>query len=822
MKISYNWLKEYINTSRSPQEVGEILTSTGLEVEAIEEIQSVPGGLQGIVVGEVIEKGKHPDADRLSVTRVNIGEENPLHIVCGAPNVAAGQKVLVATVGATLHPLNGDPFTIKKGKIRGQVSEGMICAEDELGLGSSHAGIMVLPESATVGSAAADFLGLQSDYCLEIGLTPNRTDAMCHYGVARDLAAALHNMEGIDNETVNLTLPDVSGFRASADCPVKVNIVDSDKCPRYCGLVLRNITVADSPDWLKDRLKAIGLSPINNIVDITNFVMHECGQPLHAFDLNQIRGGQVVVTTLPNETRFTTLDDTERSLSSDDLMICNAEALQGNANEAGMCIAGVFGGIQSGVSNTTTSIFLESAYFNPVSIRKTARFHGLHTDASFRFERGVDPSDTLFAMKRAALLMQEIAGAEIDGGVYDSNPTPFDGCQITISPARVNELIGQSISEQVMEKILTSLDFNILNRDSGKWTIEAPLYRVDVTREADVVEEILRIYGYDNIAMPQKLNASLSFSKGVDRDAMQYKVSDYLAYNGWHEIMSNSLSRSEYATWIEDGEITSARTVRMLNPLSSDLDAMRQSLVFQGLEAIVLNQNHRNADLKLFEFGKTYFRTEAGFDEKGMLALWATGNVHEQNWDKQETPSSIFSVLKAIDGAFAKFNLDAPRDEMMEGDSIFAQKLIRKIRNKEVMIAGQIHPSLLKKFDIKSPVYYAEVKWDSLLEMLSTKHPSFHSLPKFPEMRRDLSLLVDTGITFQQIEGISRKQDKKILQSVGLFDVYEGKNLPAGKKSYAVSFTFRDEEQTLRDKQVDKIMSKIQESLNRELGAELR
>jgi phenylalanyl-tRNA synthetase beta chain len=825
MKISYNWLLDYIPTKKSPEEVSEILTKTGLEVEGIAKIQSVPGGLEGIVVGEVVEKGKHPDADRLSVTKVNIGQNEALDIVCGAPNVALGQKVLVATVGAKLYPSEGDAFTIKKGKIRGLVSEGMICAEDELGLGKGHDGIMVLSSEAIPGTPAADFLGLQDDYSIEIGLTPNRTDAMCHLGVARDLGAALNTMHGIEREPIKVKFPEISEFiQNDQACPIKVTVKDPERCMRYCGVLIEDLKVEASPEWLQDKLRAIGLSPINNLVDITNFVLHEWGQPLHAFDADQIEGGEIIISTLKAETKFSTLDEVERTLDAQDLMVCNGLANQAeNHDKAGMCIAGVFGGIHSGVEPGTTRVFLESAYFNPVSVRKTARRHGLNTDSSFRFERGVDPTITIKALQRAALLMCEIAGGKVTGGIFDSNPQPFERAKIEVSTDRICGLIGQKIDTQHIKDILIALDFEFLTEHGADWVITAPQYRVDVTREADVVEEILRIYGYDNIELPTKLNASLSYSKGKDRDSIQNKMSDFLSGAGWNEIMSNSLTKSEYATWINEDGIQDEFSVRMLNPLSSDLNAMRQSLLFQGLEAIALNQNHRNPNLRLYEFGKAYFsKKEGGYREHALLSLFVTGIEDKENWNHKQDLVDFTKIKAPLDAAMEKFGMRGERDEILEGNAIFSQRLQRKIRNQVLCTFGLINESLLKRFDIKNPVYFADVNWDLFIEAVSTKHPVFNSLPKFPEMRRDLSLLVDSTKTFDQIKLISRKQDKKILREIGLFDVYEGKNLPEGKVSYAVSFVFRDDEKTLTDRQVDKVMNQIQNALSKELGAELR
>lgn len=824
MKISYSWLKDYVSTSLSPESMAEILTQTGLEVEGVHPVEAVPGGLQGLLVGEVIHKEKHPNADRLSLTRVNVGNGEDLQIVCGAPNVAQGQKVIVATVGTTLHPTGGEAFKIKKGKIRGEASFGMICAEDEIGLGEDHDGIMVLDEAAVPGTPASDYFGLENDYSIEIGLTPNRTDGMCHFGVARDLVAALHNMEGIENDAnAKASLPSVDAFPSvDSTGKIHVEVLDTAACPRYAGVEIEGIKVAPSPDWLQKRLKAIGLSPINNVVDITNYVLHETGQPLHAFDAGKILGNKVVVTQLPNETKFISLDEQERKLNGADLMICNAKAIDGDKSKAGMCIAGVFGGIESGVSDSTTSIFLESAVFDTVSIRKTAKRHGLHTDASFRFERGVDPEMTIYALKRAAMLIAEIAGGKISSSITDIYPTALTPFDVKFRPAKAALLIGKEIPDAGVRAILEDLDIKVDSQENDSWNLKVPVYRRDVTREADVVEEILRIHGYNNVADPSKLRTSLSFRSVPDREALVNKVSDFLASRGWNEIMSNSLTKEKYGE-VELGErYTESSRVAMLNPLSADMGVMRQSLLFGGLEAIELNQNQRNSDLSLFEFGREYRKSGDGYDEEMHLALFLTGNALPESWEQPTTEFRFRDMLAAVEACLANLGLGDDLVSTSVSGGAYSEGATLAIGDKAVATLGWVNVDLLKSFDIKNPVLYADIDWDTIVDLSVGKDIVFAELPKFPAVKRDLSMLFDKSVEFQQIASVAKKTERDILRTVNLFDVYEGKNMEAGKKSYAVSFILQDYDKTLTDKRIEKTMNRIQSALESELGAVLR
>ncbi|NNE56386.1 MAG: phenylalanine--tRNA ligase subunit beta [Flavobacteriales bacterium] len=823
MKISYNWLRQYISTSLSPEEIGDILTQTGLEVEGIDRVEKIPGGLKGLVIGEVISAEKHPNADRLKVTRVNVGNGDPLQIVCGAPNVAEGQKVVVATVGAMLHPVEGDPFKIKKGKIRGEESHGMICAEDEIGLGESHDGIMVLEANAKVGSPAGEFFDLGDDFCLEIGLTPNRTDGMSHIGVARDLRSALLHMEGIANQDAELMWPNIEAFTPTKDQPLKVEVRNPEACPRYAGVCISDITVAPSPDWLQDRLRSIGLAPINNVVDITNFVMHETGQPLHAFDQAKIEGGTIVVDTLPAGTKFTTLDEKDRALDAEDLMICNGNIdVTGKVNEAGMCIGGVFGGIHSGVSSATSQIFLESAYFNPVSIRKSAKRHGLNTDASFRFERGVDPEKTLYALKRAALLIQETCGAKVSSVVYDVYPQAIKRNQVELNLSRMNALIGQDIPATKARDILTSLDFTIDAESEEAFTLTVPAYRTDVTREADVVEEVLRIYGYNAIELPNKLNISLSNRPDNAADKLQNQIADQLASRGFTEIMSNSLTQENYSGMVDDPTTQEKDAVKILNPLSSELGIMRQSLCFQGLETIHRNINHKFADLRFFEFGRVYHRVEEGYSEQQRLVLFVSGKSLPESWNNGSAAAGYPEILDAVESVFTRLGLSGAL-KMQSHQLDWLEQSQQFSLGKDVFgFFGKISADLQKKFNIDQDVFYAEINWDKVLSKRAMNRVKFKPLAKYPAVRRDLSLLVDEGVEFNTIATIANGIGKKLLKETNLFDVYEGDKLPEGKKSYAVSFVFQDEEATLKDKQIDAVMNKIIGQLQEKVSAELR
>ncbi len=824
MKVSYNWIREYVNTDLSPEVIGEILTQTGLEVEGIQKTESIPGGLEGLVVGHVIEKDKHPDADRLSITKVDIGNGELLPIVCGAPNVAAGQKVVVATVGAKLYPSEGEAFKIKKGKIRGQESHGMICAEDEIGLGSGHDGIMVLDEQAKEGTAAKDYFNIEEDYCIEIGLTPNRTDGMGHIGVARDLTAALKNMVGIENDSAaSVCWPSIDDFTVeNTDLQIPIEVKDYKACPRYAGISIKNLKVGASPDWLQNRLRTIGLSPINNLVDITNFVLHETGQPLHAFDIDKIDGGKIIVTQLPADTPFTSLDEKERKLDKDDLMICNGLA-DSDPKNAAMCIGGVFGGIHSGVSESTTSIFLESAYFNPVSIRKSAKRHALNTDASFRFERGVDPNLIIYALKRAAMLYKEIAGGTICSDIQDLYPEPIPNHEFSVKWAHISRLIGKEISKDKIKNILTDLDIAVNDENETGFSVSVPPYRHDVTREADVIEEILRIYGYNNIEDPKNLNSSLSYSVKPDSEKLQNLVSDFLASQGFHEMMANSLSKKKYSELVKDAAINPEHNVEILNPLSSDLNVMRQNLLFNGLEAISLNQNHKNPDLKLFEFGKEYrLLPEKGYQEERHLAIYLTGTKNPENWNVQEDEFSFYDIKAVAESVLHRLGIY--KNVKFEGveAGIMADGLLLKINNKAVAKIGWVSDSLLKEFDIKKHVWFVDFNWDTVMDLMVMSKIKNKDLEKFPAVRRDLSLLINEDVQFSQIKQIVEKCERKLLRNVGLFDVYEGKKLPKGKKSYAISMIFQDPTKTMTDKQVDKIMGKVQFSLEKQVEAQLR
>lgn len=808
MKISYNWLKEYINTDLSPDTISEILTDTGLEVEGVEEIETIKGGLKGVVIGEVLTCEPHPNADRLRKTTVNVGNGEPLHIVCGAPNVAAGQKVVVATVGTTIYMEDGD-FKIKKSKIRGEVSEGMICAEDELNLGQSHDGIMVLPEEAVVGTPAAEYFNIESDFVFEIGLTPNRTDAMSHFGVARDLKAALirQGKEGID-----LSLPGVSGFNVqNQNLPIDITIENTEACPRYAGVSLTNVKVGPSPDWLQNRLRSIGLSPVNNIVDITNFVLHETGHPLHAFDADKISGKSIHVKNLAEGTPFTTLDDKEHKLHQEDLMVCD--------DTEGMVIAGVFGGKKSGVSENTTNIFIEAAYFNPVSVRKTAKRHGISTDSSFRYERGVDPEMTIYALKRAALLARELAGGEIAMEIKDEYPNPISPAEVEVNLDRINTLIGQDIPAEMVRKILNALDIQIKS-DSGKnLLLSIPPYRADVTREADIVEEVLRIYGFNAIEIDNKMHISVAQTDARDEARYREKISEALSSRGFNEIMNNSLTKASY---YNQGGFSSDNSVEMLNPLSQDLSVMRQSLLFGGMETIARNANRQRPNLSLYEFGKVYSKDEkGGYHEEMKLALWKTGNEQEENWKTQVEKTDFYYLKAEIEHLLKLMGFE--EFDQQEVELAYCDFALSILINKKVIgHIGKVSKSVSKLTEVRQDVYYAELEWTYLTKKARKNKILFQELPKYPEVRRDLALLLDKSVKYTDLRQSALRSEKKILREVNLFDVYEGKNLAEGKKSYALSFTLRDDDKTLNDKQVDKVMEKILGSFKHQFGAELR
>lgn len=808
MKISYNWLKQFIKIDWTPEQTGELLTDLGLEVEGIEAYQSVKGGLEGVVVGEVLTCVQHPNADKLKITTVNIGDDAPLQIVCGAPNVAAGQKVPVATIGTTLYTETGEAWTIKKGKIRGEESHGMICAEDELGLGKSHDGIMVLDADIKVGTPAAAIFEVENDHVFEIGLTPNRADAMSHLGTARDLKAGLIQKE----TTLEFITPSVSAFHVdNRTLRIDVDVKNKELAPRYCGLTISGIKVKESPVWLQHRLKAIGLNPINNIVDATNYVLHDLGQPLHAFDAAKISGNKVVVKTLVAGTKFVTLDGVERTLHEDDLMICDAEKP--------MCIAGVFGGIHSGVTEGTTSIFLESAYFDPVSVRKSAKRHGLNTDASFRFERGIDPNITEYALKRAALLIQEVAGGEITSDIVDIYPNKIEDFQVRLSFENAKKLIGEEIPKEIIKRILTSLEIKVNSVTETGLGLMVPAYRNDVTREADIIEEILRVYGYNNIKTTEKLNASISNSTRFEDHKIQNLVGNQLASQGFFEILSNSLTTPNYAALSD--QLKEEHNISILNPLSGDLSVLRQSLLFSGLEAISFNINRRRSDLKLFEFGKTYHGYNGKHEEFKHLSVFVTGNQNAENWNSTNKKSDFFFLKGNIISLLERLGISRYNELPIESD-LFSEGLSFSLGKMKLIDFGLIKKPILKHFDISQDVLYANFYWDTILNIVKRNNISFKAIPKYPEVRRDFALLLDDSVTFESIHKIAKQSEKQLLKDVNLFDVYQGKNLPAGKKSYAVSFTLQDENKTLTDKQIDKIMKTLQTQFETQLGAELR
>jgi phenylalanyl-tRNA synthetase beta chain len=806
MKISYNWLKQFIKIDLKSEETATLLTDLGLEVEVVEKYQSVRGGLEGVVVGHVLTCEKHPDADRLSITTVDLGDGTPVQIVCGASNVAKGQNVPVATIGTKLFDAAGVAFEIKKGKIRGQESHGMICAEDELGIGTSHDGIMILDATLKPGTPCATVFNIENDEVFEIGLTPNRADAMSHYGVARDLRASLLQK----NSNIELITPSVSTFRIDKrTLKIDVDVIDTKLAPRYCGVTLSGLTVKPSPEWLQNRLKAIGITPKNNIVDVTNYILHDLGQPLHAFDAAKING-KIIVKTLAAGTKFTTLDAIERTLHEEDLMICD--------EKGPLCIAGVFGGINSGITETTNSIFLESAYFNPVSIRKSAKRHGLNTDASFRFERGIDPNITEFALKRAALLIKEVAGGEITSDIIDIYPKKMEDFPVFLNFDKTAKLIGQELPKETIKKILASLDIKVTTVSDAGLGLIIPSYRVDVQREIDVIEEILRVYGYNNINFTKKLNATVSNSARTEDYKVQNIIATQLNSLGFHEMMANSLTTPHYVVLSE--MLKEEYNVMMLNPLSNDLSAMRQSLLFSGLEAVSYNINRRNSDLKLFEFGKTYHKLPSGYVEPKHLTLFASGNRSEESWRNDQKPSDFFLFKGYVTSVLERLGILKIQNKPATSD-VFAEGMAIACGNDILVEFGTVKKSILKHFDIKQEVFYADFNWNLILKLISTKI-KFTDIPKYPEVRRDLALLVDQSVAFDAIYSIARQTEKSLLKDINLFDVYEGKNLPEGKKSYAVSFTLQDNSKTLTEEQIDKIMNKLQKNMEIELGASLR
>lgn len=820
MNISFNWLKDYLDFQLSPEELAAALTSIGLETGSVEEIESIKGGLKGLVVGKVLTCTDHPDSDHLHVTTVDLGEGIPQQIVCGAPNVAAGQTVIVATIGTKLY--SGDEsFTIKKSKIRGVESNGMICAEDEIGVGTSHAGIIVLPDSVEAGTPACQYYDVKNDYVLEVDITPNRIDAASHFGVARDLAAYL----SVHHAPCTVHPKSIESFKIDDPTPaVDVTVENAEACLRYCGLTIKNVTVKESPKWLKQRLETIGLRSINNIVDVTNYILHETGQPLHAFDLKEIIDNQVIVKTLPEGTPFVTLDGIERKLSDRDLMICNLEG--------GMCIGGVFGGLNSGVVQTSTDVFLESACFNPTWIRKTARRHGLSTDASFRFERGVDPNNSLYVLKRAALLIQEVAGGQVTGEIRDVYPNPLPCARVELSLQKAWSLIGKHIPEETIENILQYLEIKIVGKNEGIWTLDVPTYRVDVTRDVDVIEDVLRIYGYNNVEIGEALKSNLSYQTDTDVSyKLQNIISEQLTGYGFNEVLNNSLTAETYYESLTT--YPKEQSVQLKNPLSAELNVMRQTLLFGGLENIRFNRNRKNPDLHLYEFGNVYaFHSEkqqednhlAAIKEESHLALWITGNNVSNSWIRPEEKTSVYELKACVENILLRLGISAKKIayKPIDNDIFSAALSVETLSGRKLGVLGILQKTICKKIDINAEVYFAELDWNLLIKENRTSHVKSSEISKFPSVRRDLALLIDKNISFAEIEKIACQTDRKILKEVSLFDVYEGKNLPEGKKSYAVSFILQDEEKTLTDKQIDTLMEKIQKTLREKLNAILR
>ncbi len=820
MNISYNWLKEYVDFDLTPEEVSAALTSIGLETDGVEEVQSIKGGLEGLVVGEVLTCEPHPNSDHMHITTVDLGEGEPVQIVCGAANVAAGQKVIVATLGTKLY--DGDQsFTIKKSKLRGVESNGMICAEDEIGVGTSHDGIIVLPQDVVPGTLAKDYYNIKSDYVFEVDITPNRADACSHYGVARDLYAWLVQ----NGYQTSLHRPETSEFKVdNHDMDIDVVVENTEACPRYAGVAIKNVTVKESPEWLQNKLRLIGVRPVNNIVDITNYILHAYGQPMHCFDADKIKGGKIVVKTCQEGTKFVTLDEVERKLSERDLMICNAEEP--------MCIAGVFGGLDSGTTETTKDVFLESAYFHPTWVRKTARRHGLSTDSSFRFERGIDPNGTIYALKEAAILVKELAGGEIASDIKDNYPAPIADFAVELSYEYVNSLVGKVIPAETIKSIVTSLEMKIVAETAEGLSLFIPAYRVDVQRPCDVVEDILRIYGYNNVEIPTSLKSSLNVEGEVDKSVkLQNLVSEQLVGCGFNEILNNSLTAASYYDGFETYK--PENLVRIMNPLSNDLNVMRASLLFGGLECIQHNANRKNADLRFFEFGNCYhFNAEkknpekvlAAYSEELHLGLWLTGKYISNSWAHPDMNSSVYELKAYVLNIFSRLgvNLGAMVFGNLSDDIYSVAISIHTRGGKLVATFGVLSKKLQKAFDIDNEVYYADINWKELMKAIKGKKVTYTEISKFPAVKRDLALLIDKKVQFAEIEKIAYETDKKLLKSVELFDVYEGKNLEAGKKSYAVSFVLQDENATLNDKQIDKLMQKLIANLQNKLDAKLR
>ncbi len=834
MNISYKWLKRYIDLQDDAQTVAKILTSIGLEVGTVETVETIRGGLKGLVVGEVLTCEPHPNSDHLHITKVNIGEGEPLPIVCGAPNVAAGQKVIVATVGTVLY--DGDEsFTIKKGKLRGEDSWGMICAEDEIGVGTDHAGIIVLPADTPVGMPAAEFYHVENDAVIEVDITPNRSDACSHFGVARDLYAyyKAHNNPTSalpSREGVQLTKPSVEEFKEEDQTsPISVFVDAPDAAPRYSGLYIKGVEVKESPEWLKNSLLAIGLRPINNVVDVTNFVLHEMGQALHAFDADKIKGNEIHVRYAKQGEKFVTLDGVEREMDSRDLMIAN--------KEEAMCIAGVFGGLESGVTENTKNIFLESAYFDPVTIRKTSRRHQIQTDASFRYERGCDPCNTLYVLKRAALLIKEVANAEQVGLILDNSASQelLKPWSVTIDINRVNSLIGKAIGEDTIETILKALEINIVAKLGDSWQLEVPRYRVDVQRECDVVEDILRIYGYDNVEFPEKLNTSLAYGVKPDPEKLRRRIAEQLTAQGFNEILNNSLTKVSYYEPLT--QLTLDTCVKIMNPLSQDLGVMRQTLLFGGLESIARNANRKNADLKFYEFGNCYHykanpaarehnpeNSLVEYSEEPHMALWITGNKAAQTWVRKEEKTTFYQLRAYVNNILVRLGVDLSKTtvERLENE-LFSDGLVLKATNgKALGFIGIVARKQLKAFDIEQEVFYADLDWNQLLKQNKQYKAVINDLPKYPEVKRDFALLVDKSVEFADLARAAFATEKKLLKNVYLFDVYEGKNLEAGKKSYALSFILQDAENTLKDTQIENIMNRMKATFEEKFHATLR
>ncbi len=820
MNISYNWLKEYVDFDLTPDEVAAALTSIGLETGGVEEIQSIKGGLEGLVVGEVLTCVPHPNSDHMHITTVNLGGGEPVQIVCGAANVAAGQKVVVATIGTKLY--DGDEcFTIKKSKLRGVESNGMICAEDEIGVGTSHEGIIVLPEDVVPGTPAKDYYNIKSDYVLEVDITPNRADACSHYGVARDLYAWLIQ----NGRQATLKRPSVDAFKVdSHDMDIDIVVENAEACPRYAGVAIKNVTVKESPEWLQTKLRTIGLRPINNIVDITNYILHAYGQPMHCFDADKIKGGKIVVKTVPQGTKFVTLDEVERTLSDRDLMICNAEEP--------MCIAGVFGGLDSGTTEQTKDVFLESAYFHPTWVRKTARRHGLSTDSSFRFERGIDPNATIYALKEAALLVKELAGGEIASEIKDNYPAPIADFPVELTYAYVNGLIGKDIPKDTVKRIVSSLEMKIAGETEEGLSLLVPPYRVDVNRPCDVVEDILRIYGYNNVEIPTALKSSLNVKGEYDKsNKLQNLISEQLVGCGFNEILNNSLTASAYYEGLET--YRPENLVHVMNPLSNDLNVLRATLLFGGLESICHNANRKNADLKFFEFGNCYHyhaekrspeKALAPYSEEFHLGLWVTGKRVSNSWAHPDEDSSVYELKAYVLNIFRRLGVNFGTVVFGNlADDIYSAALSVHTRGGKLLATlGVLHKKIQKKFDIDNEVYYADLNWTELMKAVRNNAVAYKEISKFPAVKRDLALLIDKKTQFAEIEKIAYETDRKLLKSVELFDVYEGKNLEAGKKSYAVSFVLQDENATLNDKQIDKFMQKLVQNLENKLDAKLR